>query len=175
MTDPHQLIEDYEQRTAALLEKAEEAKSQIANLTGAATSSDGAVTVSVSAGGALLSLSFGTKADAMPKDRLAALVMATAKRAQAQAVGQIATIMAPVIGENSDAMRFVQSQIPQIDVPDEPDDAPPAPPRQFVVNEEQQDAAATQPPPAPRPVRRPAEDDDTDFDQRDLFKKEGGW
>ena len=103
MTDPHQLISDYEQRTAALLEKAEEAKSQIANLTGAATSSDGAVTVSVSAGGALLSLSFGTKADEMPKDRLAALVMSTAKRAQAQAVGQIATIMAPVIGENSEA------------------------------------------------------------------------
>lgn len=173
MTDPHQLISDYEQRTAALLEKAEEAKSQIASLTGAATSSDGAVTVSVSAGGALLSLSFGAKADEMPKDRLAALVMSTAKRAQAQAVGEIATIMAPVIGENSDAMQFVQSQIPQIDVPDEPDDTPP--PRQFVVNEEQQDAAATQPPPAPRPARRPVEDDDTDYDQHSLFKKEGGW
>ncbi|MGW4212725.1 YbaB/EbfC family nucleoid-associated protein [Lentzea sp. NPDC004789] len=171
MTDPHQLIEDYEQRTAALLERAEEAKSQIAGLTGAATSSDGAVTVSVSAGGALLSLSFGAKADNMPKDRLAALVMTTAKRAQAQAVGQIATIMAPVIGENSDAMRFVQSQIPRIDVPDEPGDTPP---QQFVVNEEQQDAAATQPP-VQRPAHRRVEDDDTDYDQRDLFKKEGGW
>ncbi|MCX2953187.1 YbaB/EbfC family nucleoid-associated protein [Lentzea sp. NEAU-D7] len=171
MTDPNQLIEDYEQRTAALLEQAEEAKSRIASLTGAATSTDGAVTVSVSAGGALLSLSFGTKADDMPKDRLAALVMSTAKRAQAQAVGQITTIMAPLIGDNSEAMQFVQSQIPPIDVPDEP--APPAP--QFVVNEEQQDAAASQPPPAPRPARRPAEDDDTDYDQRSLFKKEGGW
>ncbi|MFJ8964392.1 YbaB/EbfC family nucleoid-associated protein [Lentzea sp. NPDC102401] len=171
MTDPNQLIEDYEQRTAALLEQAEEAKSQIANLTGAATSQDGAVTVSVSAGGALLSLSFGAKADDLPKDRLAALVMSTAKRAQAQAVGQIATIMAPLIGDNSEAMQFVQSQIPPIDVPDE-DPAPPTP-QQFVVNEEQQDAATTQPP--PRPARRPAEDDDTDYDQRSLFKKEGGW
>ncbi|USX49663.1 YbaB/EbfC family nucleoid-associated protein [Lentzea sp. HUAS12] len=172
MTDPNQLIEDYEQRTAALLEQAEEAKAQIANLTGAATSSDGAVTVSVSAGGALLSLSFGTKADEMPKDRLAALVLSTAKRAQAQAVGQITTIMAPLIGDNSEAMQFVQSQIPPIDVPDEPE---PTAPRQFVVNEEQQDAAATQPPPPPRPARRPVEDDDTDFDQRSVFKKEGGW
>ncbi|MDX8051304.1 YbaB/EbfC family nucleoid-associated protein [Lentzea sp. BCCO 10_0798] len=171
MTDPNQLIEDYEQRTAALLDQAEEAKSQIANLTGAATSTDGAVTVSVSAGGALLNLSFGTKADDMPKDRLAALVMSTAKRAQAQAVGQIATIMAPLIGDNSEAMQFVQSQIPPIDVPDEPE---PAAPPQFVVNEEQQDAATTQPP-APRPARRPVEDDDTDYDQRSLFKKEGGW
>ncbi|MDX3658246.1 YbaB/EbfC family nucleoid-associated protein [Streptomyces sp. ID05-26A] len=171
MTDPNQLVEDYEQRTAALLEQAEEAKSRIANLTGAATSTDGAVTVSVSAGGALLSLSFGTKADDMPKDRLAALVMSTAKRAQSQAVGQITTIMAPLIGDNSEAMQFVQSQIPPIDVPDEPE---PATPQQFVVNEEQQDAAASQPP-APRPARRPAEDDDTDYDQRSLFKKEGGW
>ncbi|WP_045311458.1 YbaB/EbfC family nucleoid-associated protein [Lentzea aerocolonigenes] len=174
MTDPHQLLSDYERRTAALLERAEEAKAQIADLTGSASSSDGAVTVSVSAGGALLSLSFGSKADDMPKDRLAALVMATAKRAQAQAVGQITTIMAPVIGENSEAMRFVESQIPRIDLPDEPADTPPAP-QQFVVNEDQQDAAATQPPPPGRPARRPVEDDDTDYDQRDLFKKEGGW
>ena len=174
MTDPHQLLDDYEQRTAALLERAEEAKAQIAGLTGSATSSDGAVTVSVSAGGALLSLSFSAKADDMPKDRLAALVMSTAKRAQAQAVGQIATITAPVIGENSDAMRFVQEQIPPIDIPDDEVDEP-APQRQFVVNEEQQDAAATQPAPPPRPARRPVEDDDTDFEQRSLFKKDGGW
>lgn len=174
MTDPHQLIEDYEQRTAALLERAEEAKSQIASLTGSATSSDGAVTVSVSAGGALLSLSFGAKADDVPKERLAALVMSTAKRAQAQAVGQIATIMAPVIGENSEAMQFVQSQIPPIDIPDEDEYTPPAP-QQFVVNEEQQDAAAARPAPPARPARRPVEDDDTDYDQRSLFKKEGGW
>lgn len=174
MTDPHQLLDDYEQRTAALLERAEEAKAQIASLTGTATSSDGAVTVSVSAGGALLSLSFGAKAEDMPKERLAALVMSTAKRAQALAVGQIATIMAPVIGENSDAMRFVQEQIPPIDVPDD-EVHEPAPQRQLVVNEEQQDAAATQPAPPPRPARRPVEDDDTDFDQRSLFKKEGGW
>lgn len=86
-------------------------------------------------------------------------------------MGQIATIMAPIIGDNSEAMQFVQSQIPPIDVPDEP--APPAP-QQFVVNEEQQDAATSQPP-APRPVRRPSEDDDTDYDQRSLFKKECGW
>lgn len=174
MTDPHQLLDDYEQRTAALLERAEEAKAQIAGLTGSATSSDGAVTVSVSAGGALLNLSFGAKADDMPKDRLAAVVMSTAKRAQAQAVGQIATIMAPVIGENSDAMRFVQEQIPPIDIPDD-EVGEPVPRRQFVVNEEQQDATATQPAPPPRPARRPAEDDDSDFEQRSLFKKEGGW
>ncbi|MFI6101910.1 YbaB/EbfC family nucleoid-associated protein [Lentzea sp. NPDC051213] len=175
MTDPNQLLADYEQRTAELRERAEEAKSKIAELTGSATSSDGAVTVSVGAGGALLSLSFGSKADELPKERLAALVMATAKRAQAQAVGQIAAIMAPVIGENSDAMRFLQEQVPPVEVPDEEAYAP-APQQQFVVNEEQRDEAATRPSPPPPPVRRaPAADDDTDFDQRSLFKKDGGW
>ena len=172
MTDPHRMIEDYESRTSALLEQAEEAKARIAELTGSAASSDGAVSVSVSAGGALVSLSFGPKADDMPKERLAALVMSTAKRAQAQAVDRIATIMAPVIGDNSDAMRFVQEQIPLIEVPDEHTREPQP---QFVVNEEQQDAAATRQTPPARPVRRPVEDDDTDYDQRGPFKKDGGW
>ncbi|GAA3888776.1 hypothetical protein GCM10022243_62090 [Saccharothrix violaceirubra] len=172
MTDPHRMIEDYESHTSALLERAEEAKARIAELTGSATSSDGAVSVSVSAGGALVSLSFGSKADDMPKERLAALVVSTAKRAQAQAVGRIATIMAPVVGDNSDAMRFVQEQIPPIDVSDEHTGEPQP---QFVVNEEQQDAAATRQTPAARPVRRPVKDDDTDYDQRGVFKKDGGW
>ncbi|MFD1147939.1 YbaB/EbfC family nucleoid-associated protein [Saccharothrix hoggarensis] len=174
MTDPHRMIEDYESRTSALLERAEEAKARIAELTGSATSSDGAVSVSVSAGGALMSLSFGSKADDMPKERLAALVVSTAKRAQAQAVDRIATIMAPVIGDNSDAMRFVQEQIPPIEVPDEHTREPQSQ-RQFVVNEEQQDAAVTRQTPPVRPVRRPVEDDDTDYDQRGPFKKDGGW
>ncbi|GLZ32830.1 hypothetical protein Lesp02_50180 [Lentzea sp. NBRC 105346] len=171
MTNPHKLLDDYEKRTTALLERAEEAKAKIAELTGTATSQDGAVTVTVSAGGALLNLSFGSKADGMPKERLAALVMTTAKRAQAQAVGQIATIMAPVVGENSDAMRFVQEQIPPIEVPDEP---PPVAPAQFVVNEEQQESVQTRPAPRPSRPAPAAENDDTDFDQRDLFKR-GGW
>ncbi|ONI81271.1 hypothetical protein ALI144C_22365 [Actinosynnema sp. ALI-1.44] len=171
MTDPHQTIAEYEQRTAALLDRAEEAKARIQELTGTATSQDGAVKVTVGASGALLDLTFGARADEMPKDRLAALVMTTAKRAQAQAVSQIAVIMAPVVGDDSDAMRFVREQIPDIDVPDEPEPEQETS-RLAVLNEDDQDQPPTQPEPPRRPAR-PTSDDDTDFDQQDFLKRDG--
>ncbi|ALG07005.1 hypothetical protein AOZ06_08755 [Kibdelosporangium phytohabitans] len=163
------MIAGYEQRTAALLERAEEAKAKIQDLTGTATSQDSVVRVTVGASGALIDLSFGAKADEMPKDRLAALVMATAKRAQAQAVSQIAVIMAPVIGDDSDAMRFVKEQIPDVEVPDEPEPEPETS-RLAVLNEEEQEQQRPEPP--RRPVR-PAPDDEVDFDQQDFLKRDG--
>lgn len=167
-TDPNRVLSDYEKRMAALLEKAEEAKTQIRELTGSATSQDGAVTMTVSAAGALVDLSFGAEAEGMPRARLAALVMATARRAQAQATHRITEIMAPIIGDNSDAMRFLHEQVPQVEVPDEP---PPAAPvlRQF--NEEE---AAE--PPRPAPIRRPrparaTDEDEHDYDQGDPLNR----
>jgi DNA-binding protein YbaB len=161
MTNPgaNSILSDYEQRMATLLERAEEAKTQIGELTGTATSQDGAVTLTVSAAGALVDLSFGAESDAMPRARLAALVMATARRAQAQATQRITEIMAPIIGDNSDAMRFLNEQVPQIEVPDEP---PPAPRvlRQF--NEEE---AAE--PPRQVPIRQPRHARVTDGDEHD--------
>lgn len=170
MTNPdaNRIVSDYEKRMAALLEKAEEAKTQIRELTGSATSQDGAVTMTVSAAGALVDLSFGAEAEGMPRARLAALVMATSRRAQAQATQRITEIMAPIIGDNSDAMRFLNEQVPQVEVPDEP---PPAPPvlRQF--NEEE----ATEPS-RPAPVRQPrpvraTDEDEHDYDQGDPFNR----
>ncbi|SDJ27995.1 YbaB/EbfC DNA-binding family protein [Actinokineospora alba] len=167
-TDPNLVLSDYEKRVAALLEKAEEAKTQIRDLTGSATSQDGAVTVTVSAAGALVDLSFGAEAEGMPRARLAALVMATARRAQAQATQRITEIMAPIIGDNTDAMRFLHEQVPPVVVPDEP---PPAAPvlRQF--NEEE---AAEQPPQAPIRQPRPAratDEDENDYDQGDPLSR----
>jgi hypothetical protein len=71
----------------------------------------------VNAAGALQSLSFGSRADDLPRERLAALILSTARRAQIQAAQQVTSILAPIVGEDSDAMRFVQEQIP---VPEEP-------------------------------------------------------
>ncbi len=90
------------------------------------------------------------------------------RRAQAQATQRITEIMAPIIGDNSDAMRFLNEQVPQVEVPDEP---PPEPPvlRQF--NEEQ---AAEPPPPAPirqpRPVRG-KDEEEHDYDHGDPLNR----
>ena len=138
--------------------RAAEAKARLERISATATSPDGAVTVTVNTSGALQELTFGPRADELPRARLAASVVATAKRAQVQAAQQLTSVMAPVIGPDSDAMKFLQEQIPAPEVPAE---AQPEPPR-WEFTETRQET----PPPAPAPPARPARprpDDDEDF------------
>ncbi|WP_033290513.1 YbaB/EbfC family nucleoid-associated protein [Amycolatopsis jejuensis] len=137
---------------AEIRQRALDAQERLKHVAATATSQDGAVTVTVNTAGALQKLEFGSRADELPRAVLAAAVVTTAQRAQAQAAQQLTAIMAPVIGENSDAMKFLEEQIPAPEIPDEP--APSESGRQFFDTTEE---------PAPRPVRRPApaaEDDD---------------
>lgn len=129
---------------ADLGRRAAEAKARLERIAATATSADGAVTVTVNTSGALQELTFGPRADELPRARLAAAVVATAQRAQVQAAQQLTSVMAPLIGPDSDAMKFLQEQIPAPDVPEEP------PGREIT------DAPAKAP-------RRPRPDDDEDF------------
>lgn len=104
---------------ADITRKAEAAKAELQHLSATLSSQDGAATVTVNASGALQKLAFGPKARELPLDRLAATVVATAQRAQAQAARQITEIMAPVIGDHSDAMRFLREQFPAPELPEE--------------------------------------------------------
>src|SRR6184192_2661854 len=72
--------------------RAAEAKAQLERIAATATSPDGAVTVTINTSGALQELTFGPRADELPRARLAASVVATAKRAQVQAAQQLATV-----------------------------------------------------------------------------------
>ena len=101
---------------ADITRKAEAAKVQLQHLSATLSSQDGAATVTVNASGALQNLAFGPKARELPLERLAATVVATAQRAQAQAARQITQIMAPVVGEHSDAMEFLREQFPAPEV-----------------------------------------------------------
>jgi DNA-binding protein YbaB len=167
--DPNQIVATYEREVGDLAARAEEAKERIKQLIGTATSQDGAVTVTVSGGGALRSISFGPRADELPRERLAAEIMATARQAQGTASQQILEIMSPLLGDDSDAMRFVREQIPEPVEPEEEvresypglqpfDDEPPAAP------------------PRPARPRRPAlDDDDDDFGMGSPLNREGSW
>lgn len=104
---------------ADIKHKAEVAKARLQELSATLSSSDGAATVTVNASGALQKLAFGAKARELPLEQLAATVVATAQRAQAQAARQITAIMAPVIGTDSDAMHFLEEQFPAPEVPEE--------------------------------------------------------
>src|SRR3954452_14380570 len=147
-----------------IVRRAAEAKARLEHVSATATSADGAVTVTVNTSGALQELTFGPRADELPRARLAASVVATAKRAQVQAAQQLATVMAPVIGPDSDAMKFLQEQIPTPELPE----AQPAQPRWAFTETQQQPPPPPKTPPSktpPPPVRptRPRPDDDEDF------------
>ncbi|HEX9338974.1 MAG TPA: YbaB/EbfC family nucleoid-associated protein [Pseudonocardiaceae bacterium] len=145
--EPNELMSSYLAEVEVLAQKAEQAKKQLKQLAGSLTSGDGAVSLTVNAAGALQNLSFGPKADELPRTQLAALVLSTARRAQIQAAQQVTSILAPLVGENSDAMRFVQEQIPLMPEPEPlPPTSEPQQPRYQQV---------TTPAPAPQPVQRP--------------------
>jgi DNA-binding protein YbaB len=165
---------------ADIAHKAETAKAELQQLSATLTSKDGAATVTVNASGALQKLAFSPKARELPLERLAASVLATAQRAQAQAARQITEIMAPVIGADSDAMKFLEEQLPAPEVPDE-ELPPPGQPR-FVLNEEQAAPPPMRPPAPPRPARpappppqrpaRPPVDDDGDDDFGSVLRRD---
>jgi DNA-binding protein YbaB len=139
--------------------RAAEAKARLERIAATATSADGAVTVTVNTGGALQELTFGPRADELPRTRLAQAILATAKRAQVDAARQLTSVMAPVIGADSDAMKFLQEQIPAPEVPEE---EPAAPPR-WEFTEERRETPPPPPPPPVRPARPRPDDDDGDF------------
>ena len=133
----------YKRDIQNLKQRAEETRKQLKALTGTQRSPDGAVTATVNAGGQLQSLTFGAAADSMPRARLAELVLATARQAQAKADSQITKVMAPLIGDDSPAMHRLKDEIPVIDLPDD-STAGPQPPAQQAV----------QPPQPQRPTHR---------------------
>lgn len=159
MTDPHAIVDGLEQRTQDLLARAEKTKSDIAQVTGVATSEDGAATATVSATGALLSVTFNRAADKLPKERLAEAVMAAARKAQATAARQVTDLMTPLIGTDSEAMRLLRSQLPKVEEP--PKHRPVT-----VYNEDREER-----PKPPRPPRPAAAEDEHDYEQSTLLKK----
>jgi DNA-binding protein YbaB len=172
LVDPNQIVASYTDEVAGIAARAEEAKEQIKHLAGTATSPDGAVTVTVNGAGSLQDLSFGKRADELPRAQLASAIMATARRAQAQASQQILAIMGPLVGEDSDAMRFVREQIPSPDV--EPEDEVE---QSYPGRPAFDDEPAEQQPLAPkRPTRRaPSRVDDDDFEQDSPLSREETW
>ncbi|MFC3448444.1 YbaB/EbfC family nucleoid-associated protein [Amycolatopsis speibonae] len=160
--DPQEWMREQEQRSAALLAKAEQAKTDLENNVVTLSSPDRMVTVTVNPGGGLTSLALSPQAQERPPAQLASLIMSTYRKATTKAADRTLEIMAGLTGEDSDAVDFIKSTLP-------PREEPQAAPEQndsarFVVPEEE---------PAPEaPKRRPSrpasgEDDGEDFQNVD--------
>ena len=127
MADPDAVVASYQKDLQDLKQRADETRKQLKALTGTQTSPDGAVTLTVNAGGQLQNLTFGPAADSIPKTKLAELILATARQAQAKADSQITKVMAPLIGDDSPAMHRLKEEIPVFDTPDDASTATPPP------------------------------------------------
>jgi DNA-binding protein YbaB len=147
-------------KIADITRKAETAKARLQQLSATCVSKDGAVTVTVNVSGALQGLSFAPRAHELPLPQLAASVLATAQRAQAQAAQQLTTVMAPLIGTDSEAMKFLEEQLPAPEVPDE---EPPPGERRFAFDETRPASPPPRPAMPPRPSRPRGEDEGDDF------------
>jgi DNA-binding protein YbaB len=164
--DPHEWMREQEQRTAALLAKAEQAKAALAENVVTHVSSDGLVCLQVNPGGALTSLEIAQSAERIPMTRLAAVIMSTYGQATTAAAARTVEIMSELTGPNSDSLEFLKSTLPQpaeAEVDQAPPAAPPQPgqpapaphPDDEVFDGIEWHTDAT-PPPTPAPPPRPA-------------------
>src|SRR3954452_23421214 len=98
MNDPVETVRAYEHRVQDIATRADATRARVAAVRSAATSPDGAVTVTVSAVGALVDLSFGPAAESLELSDLARLVVATAQTARAEAARQTEAAVAELVG-----------------------------------------------------------------------------
>jgi hypothetical protein len=162
--EPEELLADYRARVAGIAERAQAARARIATVRGTATSSDGAVTVSVNVQGALEDLSFGPGADSLALSELAATILRTSRKARVRAATAGADALVPLIGTDSAAMNLVRANIPDGTPLDEVADRPGRDGLNEEESERARDASAAA---APSPIARPrphlVDDDLGDF------------
>ncbi|GAA1335271.1 YbaB/EbfC family nucleoid-associated protein [Saccharothrix algeriensis] len=157
MTDPgfggdevrtEQEIARWAEGVAAKAEKYREVSRQVADVTVDEASRDGLVRLSVNAAGALQHLDISERSRELSGAALAASIMTTMRRAQSRIAGRVAEIVAAAgVEEPGTADALVSSYRQRF--PEPASDAPPW---------------ADQVRPSPPPARRPAHDDEEDWD-----------
>ncbi|WP_410667382.1 YbaB/EbfC family nucleoid-associated protein [Amycolatopsis sp. cmx-4-68] len=170
MRDPEETIrrmDDWAAGFAAKAERYQAAQEETERLRLTASSSDGAVSVTVGADGTVTDLTFSNKVKSFPLEELSRQILTTMRRAQAGIADKVAGVMAEQLGEEDRETRTalldtLRGRFPD---PDEPDDAPP-PAEPGPVPPSPAGGAAPSPPPAVPPAspspRRPTAADEDD-------------
>lgn len=100
------------------LEAAAGARERLAAVRGRCTSDDGLVSVEVSARGTLLDLTLAAGASPLPPDRLAALILRTARRATTDAAVQVRAVLEPTVAPGTDLDALVIDPAVPAEVPE---------------------------------------------------------
>src|SRR4051812_4644621 len=107
-------MREQEQRTNALLARAEDARTRLAENTITHSSQDRTVTVTVNPGGGMTALELSPEAERMSHRQLASLILTTYNQAARQAASQTMDIMAGLVGEDSEALDIVRESMPEL-------------------------------------------------------------
>ncbi|WP_181773470.1 YbaB/EbfC family nucleoid-associated protein [Amycolatopsis pittospori] len=162
MRDPEEAERRLDQWATGLEEKAQRyaaAQERTEQLRLTASSSDGAVKVTVGADGGVTAIDFGNKARTYPLEELSRQILATMHQAQSGIATQVAEVMQESLGDEDQETRALmigtlRSRFPEIE--DEESPAPPPPPPPPAPSGE----APPPPPQAPRDKRHEAPDDE---------------
>ncbi|WP_205323746.1 YbaB/EbfC family nucleoid-associated protein [Glycomyces sp. YM15] len=109
MRTPEEIMQDLEHRVAVIQEQASRAEQALAASETTLAGDEGAVHVTVNAGGALTGLRFSNEAKHMSGTGLAELVLDTYKRAVEESGRKTAEIMSDLLGGDPEAMGLLQS------------------------------------------------------------------
>jgi DNA-binding protein YbaB len=150
MTDPDQILSQYEGKLAEAQRKSEAIKENLANLRVTERSADGQITVTVNDAGNLVDLKLGTSLQRRDGDTVGQEVLRVVQAAQSRVATAVQEAMSPVLGgDDSEAMQFMGAGQPRLGAIE--DEAPPPPP--------------------PRPQRpRSPQDDDGDFSDEGFLR-----
>lgn len=116
--DPYTVLARQRERFEALRARAEGAQASLAENHATVSAPDGAVTVTVNAGGQLVQLRFGPRAEGRSTAQLAEAIMKTYGRACAEAAARTIDIMADLSGEDSATVAALKANLP-VEVADE--------------------------------------------------------
>lgn len=120
LLDPDEWLAQQDARIAKLRATSEEATAELARANVEAADRDGLVTVTVNPSGVLLSAQFTSRAHGAAPAQLTAALMTAYRDATRAASAKMLDIMSDVVGEDTDAMNFLKSTMP--DIEDEEDD-----------------------------------------------------
>jgi DNA-binding protein YbaB len=133
-------MDEWAQGFAKKAERYQAAQEQTEQIRLTASSSDGAVKVTVGADGGVTDLVFSNKARSFPLPELSAAILSTMRRAQADIANKVATVMAETLGDEDAQTRSVMLDSLRNRFP-EPIEDPAAPPPPAPI-----------PPPPPAPI-----------------------
>ncbi|MBE1495273.1 DNA-binding protein YbaB [Amycolatopsis lexingtonensis] len=167
--DPDEAIrrmDDWAAGFAAKAERYQAAQEETERLRLTATSSDGAVSVTVGADGTVTDLTFSNKVKSFPLEELSRQILTTMRRAQSGIAERVAGVMAERLGDEDRETRTalldtLRGRFPDPDEPEEqqpPASPPPVPPAPSGGAAVPPSPSAPQASPPPR--RRPDPDED---------------